>query len=106
VSACSGERIAWPRDHCLALAYHRLGRRRDAESALKRLQADSGDAAAYQYAEIYAQWGKLDDSVKWLRTAYELRDPGLVILNNDIFLEPIHGHAEFERIRTALRFPD
>jgi hypothetical protein len=41
---------------CLALAYHKLGRQADAESALARFKATDGDSGAYGYAIIYAQW--------------------------------------------------
>jgi serine/threonine-protein kinase len=106
IDACLTEPVVWFRAHCLAIAYHRVGRQHDAETALRELQADSGDTAAFQYAEIYAQWGKPDDAVKWLRRAYELRDPGLPVLDKDAFLEPIRGRPEFKAIHAALKFPD
>ncbi len=34
-----------------------LGRHTDAEAALAKMQAAAGNAMAYQYATIYAQWG-------------------------------------------------
>ena len=42
---------------CLALAYNKLGRQADAETALARFKALEGNAGAYDYATIYAQSG-------------------------------------------------
>jgi tetratricopeptide (TPR) repeat protein len=62
---------------CLAVIYDKLGRHADAEAELAKLKAAQGDAAAYQYATIYAQWGNRAKALEWLETALRLRDPGL-----------------------------
>jgi hypothetical protein len=43
----------------------------------------NGDAAAFQYASIYAQWGDVPKALEWLDTAMRLRDPGLIQLKPD-----------------------
>ena len=63
---------------CLAVIYDKLGRHADAEAELAKMKAALGDAAAYQYATIYAQWGNRAKALEWLETALRLRDPGLV----------------------------
>jgi len=68
---------------CLAVAYDKLGRHADAESMLVKVKASTGDAAAYQYAEIYAQWGNTSKALESLETALRLRDPGLVDTKTD-----------------------
>ena len=45
--------------------------------SLSKLKAAMGDAMAYQYATIYAQWGNRAKALEWLETAHRLRDPGL-----------------------------
>jgi hypothetical protein len=57
--------------------YDKLGRHADAEAELAKMKAALGDAAAYQYATIYAQWGNRGQALEWLETAWRLRDPGL-----------------------------
>jgi serine/threonine-protein kinase len=54
---------------CLAAAYHKLGRQTDAEAALARYKASMGNAGAYGYATIYAQWGNTPQALEWLETA-------------------------------------
>jgi hypothetical protein len=60
---------------CFAVAYHKLGRQADAETALARFKALQGNAGAYGYATIYAQWGNTPKALEWLETALQLRDP-------------------------------
>ena len=41
------------------------------------MKASDGDADAYRYATIYAQWGDTPKALAWLETALRLRDSGL-----------------------------
>jgi tetratricopeptide (TPR) repeat protein len=91
---------------CLALAYHKLGRQADAETALARVKALEGNAGAYGYAEIYAQWGNTREALTWLETALRLRDPKLIILKTDPLLDPLRKEPRFQAIERALKFPD
>jgi tetratricopeptide (TPR) repeat protein len=87
----------------LAIADQRLGRAAEAEANLAKLRADQGDAGAFSYAEIYAQWGRKDDALTWLATAARLRDPGLAEVRIDPMLDPIRDEARFKQIETGLR---
>jgi TolB-like protein/DNA-binding winged helix-turn-helix (wHTH) protein/Tfp pilus assembly protein PilF len=91
---------------CLALAYHKLGRQTDAASALARYKALEGDAGAYGYSRIYAQWGNTREALTWLETAVRLRDPQLASLKTDPFLDPLRKEPRFQVIEKALRFPE
>ena len=91
---------------CLALAYGKLGRHADAQGMLAKFQASASDAAAYQYAEIYAQWGNVPKALEWLDTAVRLRDPGLVDLKTDPLMDPLRQEPRFQAIERELKFPD
>jgi TolB-like protein/Tfp pilus assembly protein PilF len=86
------------RHHCLALAYHALGRQADASEELERLRTLNGDASAYGFAEIYAQWGDKSKSLQWLGTAEQLRAPSLQLLRVDWQLDPIRNEPVFKSI--------
>ncbi len=86
----------------LAIASHRLGRQAEAEASLARLRADQGDAGAFSYAEIYAQWGQTADALTWLETAARLRDPGLAEVGIDPMLDPIREEARFRAVQAEL----
>ena len=102
---CERNVSTWNNQLCLAIGCDKLGRRKDAEAMLRRLQDDGGDFAAYQYAEIYAQWGRPDESIKWLEKAAEMRDPGLIAIKADPFLDPIRKMPRFEDVVAVLNFP-
>ena len=59
---------------CRAIVYQRIGQRHDAEAALAKIQ---GDELAYQYAQIFAQWGNTAKALEWLNTGMRLHDTGL-----------------------------
>jgi tetratricopeptide (TPR) repeat protein len=90
---------------CFALAYHKLGRQADAETALARFKALEGNAGAYRYAAIYAQWGNTPKALEWLETALQLRDPPLINLKADPLLDPLRKEPRFQAIERALKFP-
>ena len=64
-----------------------------------------GDATAYQYATIYAQWGNRAQALEWLETALRLRDPGLEQLKTDPLLDPLRNEPRFQAIERELKFP-
>jgi TolB-like protein/Tfp pilus assembly protein PilF len=96
----------WFTQQCLAVTYDKLGRHADAESMLAKLKASLGDAGAYQYAEIYAQWGDTMKALEWLETAMRLRDPGLEFLKIDPLMDPLRKEPRFQAVMRKLKFPD
>ena len=91
---------------CLAMIYNKLGRHTDAEAMLAKFRGPLGDGGAYQYAEIYAQWGNTSKALGWLATAVRLRDPGLAMVKVDPFLDPLRNEPRFQAIERELKFPN
>jgi tetratricopeptide (TPR) repeat protein len=87
------------------VVYDRLGRHADAQAELAKLKAADGDAAAYQYATIYAQWGDRAQALEWFNTAVRLRDPGLIGLKTDPLMDPLRREPRFQTILRELNFP-
>jgi TolB-like protein/Flp pilus assembly protein TadD len=104
-AACETQRDDWGSKYCLAVVYDKLGRREDARAELAKIRSYWGDAAPYQYAEIYAQWGDRPKAFTWLETAMRLRDAGLVYLKTDPLLDPLRRERRFQGIEQALKFP-
>jgi TolB-like protein/Tfp pilus assembly protein PilF len=103
--SCENKPDYWVSQLCLAVTYDKLGRHADAETMLAKLRASNGDDAAYQYAEIYAQWGNTPKALEWLEMAMRVRDPGLEQLKTDELLDPLRKEARFQAIERALKFP-
>ena len=102
---CERDLTTWSNQVCLAVAYQMLGRQKDANAMLKKLQDELGDGAAYQYAQIHAQWGRQAEAMKWLEKAVELDDPGLSSLKVDPMLDPLRKIGRFQEIVAGQNFP-
>jgi TolB-like protein/tetratricopeptide (TPR) repeat protein len=105
-TSCETKPDRWESQWCLAVTYDKLGKHADAEAEIAKLKADGGDAAAYQYATIYAQWGSVPKSLEWLETSLRLRDPGLVDLKTDPLMDPLRQEPRFQAAMRELKFPD
>jgi tetratricopeptide (TPR) repeat protein len=105
-TTCEVKPDFWESRQCLAVVYDKLGRHADAAAALAKLKAALGDNAAYQYAEIDAQWGDRAKALEWLNAARRLRDPGLLTLKTDPLLDPLREEPRFQSIEKELDFPD
>lgn len=104
--SCDTPQRDWEGHMCLAIAYDKLHRRSDAEAEVATMKADMGDAPAFQFAEIYAQWGDVPKSLDWIETAYRLKDPGMSSLKVDEFLAPLRASPRFREIERKLNLPD
>jgi TolB-like protein len=76
-----------------------------ADAELAKLKAAQGDAAAYQYATIYAQRGDRTQALQWLDTTMRLRDPGLLELKTDPLMDPLRAEPRFQADLRKLNFP-
>ena len=102
-AACNAKRDNWLSHVCLAVIYDKVGQHGDAEAELAKLR---DDGLAYQWAEIYAQWGNSAKALDALDVALRLRDPGLQYLKVDALLDPLHNEPRFKAIERQLKFPD
>ena len=105
-SSCETKPDHWSSMWCLAVTLEKLGLHADAEAELKKLQAVFGDAAAYQCATIYAQWGDVAKAIEWLGRAVRLPDPGVVYVKTDPLMDPLRKEPRFQAIERELKFPD
>jgi hypothetical protein len=104
--SCVSKSDYWVSQQCLAVTYDKLGRHADGEAVLAKMRAENSDAAAYQYATVYAQWGNTPKALEWLDTAMRLRDPGLVELETDPLMDPLRKEPRFQAVMRELKFPE
>ena len=64
-----------------------------------------GDAASYQYAQIYAQAKDNDRAFAALTKALEVKDPGLTSLKTAPFLDPLRADPRYSALLNRLNFP-
>lgn len=73
-----------------AIILHQLERVTQAAHALDTLRERDADGAAFQIAEVYAQWGERDQAFQWLDRALQCGDPGLAELYSSLLLEVLY----------------
>lgn len=101
----AGERLEWRRLYISAIAHYRLGDRAKARDELAALVERHGKAIALQAAIVHSQFGEFDAAFRWLETAVEQNDPGIVELMADPELEPLRSDARFPRLLREAGFP-
>jgi tetratricopeptide (TPR) repeat protein len=101
--SCESKPDYWFSHQCLAVTYDKLGRHADAEAELEKIKGLTGDASAYQYATIFAQWGNKLRALEWLEKALRLRDSGLEFLKTDALLDPLRNEPRFQAVMRELK---
>ena len=78
-----------------AIVASKLGDRALSNKKLDALQAGYGDAASYQFAEVYAQRGETERAFAALERGFKVNDPGLNTLAVDPLFDPIRSDERF-----------
>ena len=89
----------------LALAYHALGKTRDADRTLAEFIARYQHEAAYQVAMIYAYRGSSDKAFEWLERAYRQRDTGLSEMKGNPLLRSIEKDPRYAAFMKQMKLP-
>ncbi len=79
----------------LALAYHALGRSKEADEALKDFTYRYQNEWNYLLAELHAYRGEKDKAFMWLENAYSKKDGWLVFLKGDPLLKNLKGDTRY-----------
>ena len=88
-----------------AIAYHALGREKEADAALQELIAKYSERGAYQIAQVYAFRNQPDEAFVWLDRAYVLRDGELSIMKVDLLLKNVHADPRYTAFLKKLNLP-
>lgn len=88
-----------------ALITAKEGNRAASDAAMQRAKQIYGEAADFQYAEVYAQRGEKDRAFAALDAAWTVRDPGLAGVKTDPWLEPLRPDPRFATLLRKMNFP-
>jgi tetratricopeptide (TPR) repeat protein len=87
----------------LALAYHALGRKKEANAALAELLANHKEDS-FQIAEVFAFRGEADKAFEWLEQAYAQRDGGLADVKDPLF-KSLERDPRYRAFLEKMRLP-
>src|SRR6516164_4287140 len=88
-----------------ALVYHDLGKKQEADAALREFIAKYSDDSAYQVATAYAYRGETENAFEWLDKAYARRDTGLSDVKVDPLLNSIRSDGRYAAFLNRMRLP-
>jgi serine/threonine-protein kinase len=103
--SCAAPPLSWVGQMCTAIVDAKLGMKAQAQAQVVQMKTEQGDALAYQFACIYAQWGDTATALEWLEVAFGLKDPGFAWLQVDPLLDPLRKEPRFQAIEKKLNFP-
>ena len=81
-----------------------MGRERETEGQLAIVKEVFGDAASYQYAQVYSLLGNKPKALAALDRAWEIVDSGLLWLKVDATLDPLRNEPRFKALFQKLDF--
>jgi TolB-like protein/Flp pilus assembly protein TadD len=90
----------------LALVYWAMGRRTDADVALRQLETKFADGSAYDIGAVHAYRGEAEAAVTWLERAYRQRDGAMVFLKVDPLLHNLHSDPRFKTLLRKMNLPE
>ncbi|CAN5347442.1 hypothetical protein BH11PSE2_BH11PSE2_10520 [soil metagenome] len=86
----------------LAIALNRSGDKVGAAQALAELVSTFGDGAAYQQAQIHAQWSQAPQTFAALDRGLAIGDSGLIGLKVDPFMDPVRADPRYAALLKRL----
>jgi len=86
----------------LALAYHALDRKKEADEKLKVFIDAYADEWSYLLAELYSFRGEKENALKWLEIAFNKKDSWLYWIKTDALLKNIQEEARYKNILKKL----
>ncbi|MFL6768110.1 MAG: hypothetical protein ACJ8EX_09355, partial [Sphingomicrobium sp.] len=88
-----------------AIVAARTGDSAGAKRTMSRMTQLFGALASYQYSQINAQLADVAGAFAELDNAVEAKDPGLLYLRVDPFLDPIRNDPRYGALLRRLNFP-
>ena len=80
----------------MALVYHAMGKKNEADDVLKDFTERFQNDWSYLLAELYAYRGEMDKAFMWLENAYNKKDGWLVFLKGDPLLKSLHNDDRYK----------
>ena len=93
------------KDYGLAIVYHALGKKKEADDKLTDLIKSDANDAAFQIAEIYAYRNEKDKAFEWLEIAYKQRDGGCADIIGDPLMRNLIKDPRYAAFMKQMKLP-
>jgi len=88
-----------------AIIAAKKGDKAGSDAGLARIRETFGDMADYRTAQLLAQRDETAAALAALGRAVAVKDPGVIALPTDPFVDPLRNEARFRQLVAGLRFP-
>jgi adenylate cyclase len=92
------EPVDWEREQLAVMVNSRAANSPALQAAAQAYIDKWGEPNSYQHAEIYAYAGDADNAFRWLETAYEVHDPGVLWIRGIPLLQWLHGDPRWQAL--------
>ena len=93
------------KNYGLAIVYHTLEKKKEADDKLTDLIKSDATDAAYQIAEVYAYRNEKEKAFEWLERAYKQRDGGCADIIGDPLMHKIVKDPRYEAFLKKMKLP-
>lgn len=90
---------------CLARAYDRLGRRKEADVALEAAMQEHGGSEAFWIAAVFANRGQDTRAFEWLDRAYRQKEPVVEYLKVTSDFNTLKGDPRYKALLDRMQLP-
>ena len=90
----------------LALVYHALNRKAEADAALRTVTTEGGNDYAYEIAEVHAYRGEVNEALRWLDRLYDRKDSDLSNLKEDAFFKTLETDPRYKALLRNMKLPE
>jgi TolB-like protein/DNA-binding winged helix-turn-helix (wHTH) protein len=91
---------------CLAGAYERLGRRKEADSALEAAMKEHGGSEAFWIASVFADRHQNTRSFEWLDRAYRQKEPVVEYIKVTRDFDSLKGDPRYKAFMERMHLPE
>jgi TolB-like protein/DNA-binding winged helix-turn-helix (wHTH) protein len=106
VAECQREAPEGGQSICLAGAYDRLGRRKEADAALKAAIREYAGNEAFWIATVFADRRQDTEAFEWLDRAYRQKDPAVEYIKVTPDFSPLKGDPRYKAFIDRMHLPE
>jgi TolB-like protein/Tfp pilus assembly protein PilF len=90
----------------LALVYHALNRKAEADAALRTVTTEGGNDHAYEIAEVHAYRGEVNEALQWLDRLYDRKDSDLSNLKENALFKTLETDPRYKALLRKMKLPE